>query len=455
MIAFLFAACVSDAPFADTDPATEPRTDPVTEPRTEAVTKAPETEPPETGPVEPYGDFDIVLGEPVVVFQGRENDQGWGKHQFPNLSVCADGSLRIAWMYGEDKVGAVGNRRYIKMSLDGGVRWFFGDTGSVGVKEVNPLPTGKYFHGFKSYGTVRDVDYTGYEPLATWGAGGQSAVYYGPDLLGCDSAAEKHVFTTEVVLYDAETGKSETVPATVNWPHYPVAVYYGNVTYTVSGWFGLSGSNWVTAEDAIYTCIYARGLNSDAKTKEDALLENYTTHSVYVFKSVDGINWDYLSQITADDLTGGTDGPCEPKMIRMRDGSFVMLFRTGSDDPMYYTRSEDMCKTWSKPVPFHEYGVLPQLLTLDCGVTLSTFGRPDLVMRYSFDPAGVEWEPAQQIPLTLNGREHMWGNSCCYTNLLPLSDTKALFIYSDFKYPNENGVGVRTILTREITVVEK
>ncbi len=457
LAALLFVGCNNTADPVDTT-APDDTTVKVENTEKEKETKAPETEPPETGPVEPYGAFDIVLGEPVVVYQGRENDQGWGKHQFPALSICEDGSLRISWMYGEDKVGAVGNRRYIKISLDGGNRWFFGDTGSVGQKKVNPLPTGKYFHGFKSYGTVRNVDFTGYEPLATWGSGSNaSAVYYGPDLLSCDSAVENHVFQAEVVLYDAETDKSETVTATVNWPHFPVAVYYGNITYTVSGWFGLSGSNWVTTEDAIYTCIYARGLNSEAKTKEEALLQNYTQHSVYVFKSVDGITWDYLSQITADDipLAAGADGPCEPKMIQMADGSFFMLIRTGSNAPMYWVRSTDNCETWSEPQVFSDFGVLPQLLTLDCGVTLTTYGRPKLMVQATSDPTGLTWQEPTEILLTKSSWQDYFSVSCFYTRMIPLDANTALMAYTDFQYPNKNGMGVRTVLVRKIHVVPK
>ena len=45
------------------------------------------------------------------------------------------------------------------------------------------------------------------------------------------------------------------------------------------------------------------------------------------------------------------------------------------------------------------------------------------------------------------------GKSCYYTDLLPLDDYSALMIYTDFKYPNKDGVPVKTVLTRVITVV--
>jgi hypothetical protein len=308
-----------------------------------------------------------------------------------------------------------------------------------------------------------NVDLSAYTPAVTWATKrDEYRIFFLDEVKDEPTLVPEKMVPVSFFEYDPETDKTEEIPCEIHWPHAPIVEIYQmdkdqHHVYPISGWFGLNGMNTLAIDGDLYICIYARGFDSTAKTKEEALFKNKDKYALYIFRSTDcGRTWDFLSQVSPDDIPPcKSEGPCEPKMIQMRDGSFVMLFRTGSDDPMYYTRSDDMCKTWSKPIEFHEYGVLPQLLTLDCGVTLSTFGRPDLVMRYSFDPAGKEWEPAEQIPLTLNGREHMWGNSCCYTNLLPLSDTKALFIYSDFRYPNENGVGVRTILTREISVVEK
>ena len=42
--------------------------------------------------------------------------------------------------------------------------------------------------------------------------------------------------------------------------------------------------------------------------------------------------------------------------------------------PLYLTRSVDQGRSWSQPVVFDSFGKMPQLLTLDNGVTLATFG---------------------------------------------------------------------------------
>ena len=43
--------------------------------------------------------------------------------------------------------------------------------------------------------------------------------------------------------------------------------------------------------------------------------------------------------------------------------------------------------------------------------------------------------------------------SCFYTDLYPISDDSALFVYTDFMYPNEYGAPVKTVLIRKITAI--
>ena len=130
----------------------------------------------------------------------------------------------------------------------------------------------------------------------------------------------------------------------------------------------------------------------------------------------------------------------------MPDGSVVMLIRTGNPGPSYITRSTDNCKTWSETVKFDDVGVLPQIMTLGCGVTIASYGRPGLYVRATSDPAGLDWKEPLTLGLTT-------GQSCCYTSMVPLDDYTALLVYTDHTYPNEKGERVRTVLVRTVTVV--
>jgi hypothetical protein len=136
-------------------------------------------------------------------------------------------------------------------------------------------------------------------------------------------------------------------------------------------------------------------------------------------------------------------------MTVLPDGSFGMLMRTGSNNPSYIVRSSDRGRTWSKPERFDSIGVLPQILSLPCGVTLASYGRPTMRFAASADPAAETWTKFD-IRLTAGP-----GTSCYYTDLLPLDGTSALFIYTDTMYPNADGVPVRSVLVRTVTAVRK
>ena len=225
--------------------------------------------------------------------------------------------------------------------------------------------------------------------------------------------------------------------------------------YPLTNVFALSSGSIILRDGVFYMCLYMYGFDSTAKTREEAASLDCHKYSVYVFTSEDcARTWTFRSQVSAD---LGTEGFCEPKMDRMPDGSFVMLMRTGGIHPSYMTRSDDNCRSWSKPVQFDECGVLPQILTLPCGVTLAGYGRPKLRLRATSDPAGITWQDPITIPLVDpegNTNASRTNVSCFYTGFLPLDDTSALWIYTEFLRPNENGEPAKAIIARKVTAAE-
>jgi hypothetical protein len=203
----------------------------------------------------------------------------------------------------------------------------------------------------------------------------------------------------------------------------------------------------------LYLPLYFYGFDSTASSREESITKYSRYYSLYLFRSQDcGRTWDFLSQISLNDriFTKSMEGPCEAEMSVMPDGSVVILMRTGNLNPCYMARSTDNCQTWSPLEEFDICGVLPQVITLPCGVTITTYGRPMMRLRATDDPSGLEWGESVEVPLT-NG----WQSSCYYTDLLQLDSHTALWAYSDFQYPNSDGEPVKTILTRTITVVPK
>lgn len=454
MLTGALAGCTPDTPPVDTDDSTESTSDTA------------ETTPADTDPVveeipaykkeivKEYDGYTVTLSAPTVVFYGEEGDTVWGHHQFPGLRRTVDGLILASWGYGEDK-DSVQTIAFSKISLNGGKSWVPNTGGNAAAPSVL-MSNGKYFDGFVNYGTP--VSNHLKEHTAAVSDAGSSdrscTMYFAEDVADDPKSQELRLTEFAIYEYDPETKTSTVVPSTVNWPYAPIAVYPGNYIYSISYWFALSGHNVIVAEDGtLYTCIYACGFDSFADSKEAAKTD-YALSSrfyVFVFASEDcGRTWDLTAQITpGEECPEVMEGYCEPKMIQMPDGSFLMLMRSGENNPMYVTRSEDGY-TWTTPEIFDDIGVYPQLARFDGGVTIATYGRPYLRVAVTDDPSGATWEEPFEIPLA--GSNNGYGQSCFYTGLLRLSEDTILMIYSNFSYPNRNGVGVRTILTRTITV---
>jgi len=432
-----FTACGTDpVPPADsTDPAdtTPAETDP-------AVTEPAETEPAYDA-VEPMGDFELVLGDPVVVSLGEPGNMGWGYHQFPGLYPTKYGHIVATWNQGEDNILYEGTTS-CRISTDNGATWEKTEEyDSVSVRV--PMPNGKYFAGFIVYGSHPQGYLHNYKPAADYG---YLKLYFRSAI-----ADNPEAFKDTIALareYDPETGEYKTFRTQINWPNAPLA-RMGDLVYPFQMIFALQNHAAVAVGDDLYLPIYFYGFDSNADRK-DAVMELSHKYSVYFFKSSDsGRTWDFLSQVytTQEHTPNFAEGVCEPTMTVMPDGSFLMLMRTGGNNPSYMVRSTDGGVTWSDPVLFDTIGVLPQLLTLDCGVTISTYGRPIMKMRATSDPTGLTWEDPMTIPLK--------GGSCHYTDLIKIDGNTALWIYSDFGYKTADGQPVKAIITRTITVVPK
>ena len=164
-------------------------------------------------------------------------------------------------------------------------------------------------------------------------------------------------------------------------------------------------------------------------------------------------------------------GFLEPDIAFLPDGSIFALLRTTECcsmntlefAPLYYARSTDNGKTWSKPKKFAESGVLPKLCALKCGVTLAAYARMGTYVRKTDDPSGLIWDdPIEILPATdrayLANEPHKaqftqdYSGSCCNVDLIAISDSEALLFYTDFYYPDKNGVKRKTLFAQKITI---
>jgi len=114
-------------------------------------------------------------------------------------------------------------------------------------------------------------------------------------------------------------------------------------------------------------------------------------------------------------------------------------------------------------VKFADVGILPRLCKLECGVTLLCYARPGMYVCACENESGTQWSEPLEV-MTPGDRSslanvridhptfHEWVGACNNPEMVPLDHNSALLFYSDFYYPDEEGVKRKTILCRKIAV---
>ena len=125
-----------------------------------------------------------------------------------------------------------------------------------------------------------------------------------------------------------------------------------------------------------------------------------------IVRSTDlGRSWQYHASVafSPDDpdpqLAGQYCGYCEPSLALLSNGQLLCIMRTqgthypGEYRPLYQCWSDDLGKTWTKPVLSkpHLMNIAPVLAVLDNGVVACVYGRPGFHVAFSLD-SGHTWQ---------------------------------------------------------------
>lgn len=388
----------------------------------------------------------VTLSEPIVVAMGPDSRTApWGPYQFPTLWKLEDGRLVYTFCADADSEAAYNAEQGCCVSEDMGKTWtrakksdFNDDMGillpngdRVRMEDVSsipmeglklPEPIGTSTLGHVCY-RIADMD-PDICPL-TWRiyrkAKGEEHV-----VLENVKLDWKHMILRsfrDVLVPPSVRGRLRIAPDGTLWmPHYYLA-----------------GTDPVDGHFIPYLCNY-------------------------LFKSVDGgktwENVQFLPYLPDDGLHSPKyEGYGENDITFCPDGSMIRLIRLNSVAPSVYTRSEDGGKTWTEPQIFDNHGVWPCLLTLGCGVTLASYGRPGLTLRATADPSCKEWDKPMELihaPLFDEGVEHHGTMSematCGYSQLIALDDHTAMLAYSDFNVKDADGVPRKCMMCRTVTV---
>ena len=124
-----------------------------------------------------------------------------------------------------------------------------------------------------------------------------------------------------------------------------------------------------------------------------------------------------------------TEGFDEADIVLTASGDLVIAMRTGGrnndckdykSSPIYISRSSNGGKTWTKPTPINTIGSNPNLVALQNGVLVMTFGRPAAWLMFSADN-GKTWRNKTALSRSTDN----------YTDLVPIASDKVLALYFD------------------------
>ncbi len=428
----------------------------------------------------------LAMGREHVIVRGiRPEEQLWGAYQFPRPYNLGD-RLVVAVHVADDNISSFGETNRWFESRDRGATWKEIDA-SVSSRCGLLLPNGDRIY-FPMESGIRLDHYRltpgnlltpGYDfrrraeegtlPIPdgmTYWFDGTVIRAYNADRLP-ESLAGKEWLARRI-----PAGKTEPVEerVRVEWPWLTRVVHSepggGNVLKPIfprgNPKLGPDGAIWISAFSGEGHLNPANGQYSPYYSAE-LFRSDDNGHSFrqrgHMEYEADGHEYPYQS-----------GGFSDSDFAFMPDGSIVWFFRTawygftGREwSPMYMSRSTDDGYTWSKPVRFADAGILPRLCPLECGATLLCYARPGMYVQASEDSGGTRWSEPLEL-MTPGDRSslanvrsdtptfHEWVGACNNPELVPLSRNSALFFYSDFYYPDEDGVRRKTILCREITV---
>lgn len=376
----------------------------------------------------------INFDSPVQVYQAKKA-QPWGFVQFPSIFKTIDGRLAVTWRLNPDRPGVTFKSGW-KYSKDQGNTWTY----KWADRPINPgtkLPDGDYFKFLSGYKSDTIIP-SNKKPFAVINDyANTSYIFYDFDI------KPKELLTRDALRYDSSL--NQFIKAKVPFEDNETAVYKIDDKISVLSW----GPMVLHPSGTIIKATYPGFIKYDNECVTGAAIMFYQS-------SDNGDTWSYQGSIRPPDLDSelslGLTAYSEPSLEVLEDGSLLSVFRTSlgvENAPMYISRSYDMGKTWTKPRPVTNNGVLPQLLRLGNGVLVLTSGRPGVQVRFNIEGDAVTWTDSFEM-VRFKGLQGQ--ASCGYTGMIPLSHNSFLLVYSDFKNRDKENITRKTILTRKITV---
>ena len=431
----------------------------------------------------------LRLGKERVIVQGiRPEEKLWGPYQFPQSFDLGD-RLAVSVHVENDNIKTFGLPQRWFESRDKGETW----------REVDPsicaecglkLPNGDRIYFPPESGIdLSEYQFTHYHKLtpgydfskqAEEGTipiqDGVTAWFSGTVIRGYNAdRLPPSLAKKEWKICRLRAGETEPVIeyARLDWPLLTRVVHQTGKNAPILKPIYPKGTPRIGPDGAIWITCYSGEGHLDPETGRYS-----PYYSAQIFRSEDmGKSFQLYANMEypadgSEDYPYQSGGFSDSDIAFMEDGSMVWFLRsawmasTGYEwSPMYMARSEDMGKTWSKPKPFAPVGVFPRTCRLGCGATLVCYARPGIYVRGTMDSKGLDW--CEPLEVMTNGdRSHLanikiedpvfheWDGAGNNPTILATGEHTALLFYSDFYYPDAEGVKRKSILCVPITVEE-
>jgi len=378
----------------------------------------------------------VEVGDPVLVVEGPASEHRWGRYQFPKIWRGAGGEVIVFVHVEADAAESYGKPEATFVSTDGGVSWRLGPNAAQ--RAYGPvLPNGDRLQTATTAPLPVDVARLP-KPVGQLRSYANDFTFYRL----ADLPEEMRLIFFNRFPAGGKSWQRESTELT--GPGVLRIVLRGNLPRI---WWG----DLRVARDRSLVAV----ISPDSQESSGSIKGTVTC-----YRSTDsGHNWPFQGRIgyefdpAADQKGAGRDGYSEPALEVLKDGSLLTVLRTTDGNgvgPMYYSRSKDLGRTWTRPKAFAPTGVMPRLLLLGNGTLVLTSGRPGVDLRFSFDGRGEHWtEPRPLVPADASKPQ---ADSCGYTDLLALDRDTFLMVYTWFKRPGADGLPHKSVLVRRVTV---
>jgi len=412
--------------------------------------------PVEPTPRMPANSVDIRMGKPVVVDQAPPDVQSWGPWRMPKIFKMPTGETWLTFAVGDDVYRDQGKTSPAFVTKDDGKTWLRSEWPHNSLRGMSPVVSqvlnGEYLCIRAGEGITLDRKALP-KPIGEFPSYGDLSVFR---LAECPK--ESIAWFKEIKAARWSPKSRKWSEESVKWDHQGQLIY----TYNNDGNPKGASSQKVYFENPILRCgneLLHADYWTQYQTDPNRIPESW---GAYLMVSTDnGHSWKRRSTIYQ---ASKNDSLAEPFIQMNQKGEIVAVLRRdlGKQIPMYLLHSRDRGQTWTKPTELFAFGVFPQLLMLDNGIMVLSFGRPGVWISFSID-GGYSWSEPEAVlekgetdyKKLIEKPIREQKKSCGYTSLLALTKDSFLIAYSDFRVPNAQGKMCKSILVREITVKKK